>query len=154
MTINKRNLGAIEGYTLIEIVVSIVIASVIGVAFITPYFISARALGPGSVTDQGRLSFVTSGQMELFRSELSSFSRAQWSSSMAPLVSASPYPVADVQVDAKTFTVTRSVACYNGDLVTVDQTCSPGYALISVIVSEAEAGESFTLSLVKTKAGL
>lgn len=154
MTINRRNEVAPGAYTLIEIVVSVVIASVIGAAFIAPYLISARALGPGAVTDQGRLSFMTVGQMELFRSELSAFSSSQWTSSMAPLASASPYPAADGQVDGRVFTVTRSVACFNSDLTTPDQSCSSGYALISVAVSEPQSDQSLTLSFVETKTGL
>lgn len=143
-----------KGFTLIEILVVIVIASVIGVAFVSSYFVSARALGPGAVTDQARLSFVTWGQAELFRSELSALSSSQWSSSMAALASASPYRVADSQVDRRTFIVSRSVACLNSDLATYDQSCSSGYALVSVAVSEPGSGQSLTLSFVKTKEGL
>ncbi|VAX14811.1 hypothetical protein MNBD_NITROSPINAE04-1024 [hydrothermal vent metagenome] len=153
MRIRKSDNRLADGFTLIEILAAIVIASVIGAAFITPYFVSARAFGPGAPADQGRLSFMALGQMELFRSELSALSANQWTSSIISLASASPYRVADGHADGKTFAVSRSVVCFNSDLATYDQSCSSGYALVSVTISEPQSGQSLTLSLVKTKEG-
>ncbi len=155
MTMRWRKNGLTpEGFTLIEILTAIVIASVIGVAFVTPYFISARAFGPGGPADQGQLSFMTLGQMELFRSELSALSVDQWTSSIISLASASPYRAPDGFADGKPFTVLRRVACFESDLSTTDQSCSSGYALVSVTVAELRSDQSLTLSLVKTREGL
>jgi len=142
-----------RGFTLIELVVTIVILAVAWV-FAAPAVVSVMGLGVQGGVALSQMAVTAQGQAELFVRELSAIDKGAWSSTVSSLASASPYPhTPNPQLDGKLYTALRSVECVRQDLTTPDPGCAAGYAKSTVTVSDPLNGANISIVFIKTRAG-
>ncbi len=142
-----------RGFTLIELVVTIVILAVAWV-FTAPVLVSVMGLGAQGGVALSQMAVTAQGQAELFIRELSAIDKGAWNSTVSSLASASPYRhTPDPQLDGKSYTVFRFIDCVQQDLATPDPGCAAGYAKSTVTVSDPRNGANLSITFIKTRAG-
>lgn len=144
-----------SGFTLAEIVVTIVIMSVAAMALAAPLMVSSGALGARGPASHIQLSGLAREQAELAINGLSGLSEAQWTSTMLALAVASPVTGgADVTLDAETYHAVRSYACVASDLAGTDPSCVSGFARVTVTVTGLSGGNTLSITFVKSQMGI
>jgi prepilin-type N-terminal cleavage/methylation domain-containing protein len=147
----KRN----SGFTLAEIVVTIVIMASAAMALAAPLMVSSGALGARGPASHVQLSGLAREQAELATKELSSLSQTQWSQTLLALAAASPVTGgADVTLDGQTYHSTRSYVCVGSDLSATDASCVSGFARVMVTVTGLAGGNTQSITFIKTRAGI
>lgn len=146
---------AMRGFTIIELLVTITLMSVAGALVVAPLMVSSRGVGAPGVAGREALVMVAREEAERFSSGLAGLTGPQWAANIKAVADASPQPVLpDVQLNGKIYAVTRSAACFQADMAAPDASCAAGYALVTVTATEADRGEVFSISFVKTAGGI
>jgi prepilin-type N-terminal cleavage/methylation domain-containing protein len=144
-----------SGFTLAEIVVTIVIMSVAAMALAAPLMVSSGALGARGPVSHIQLSGLAREQAELAMKELSGLSEAQWTQNLLALAVASPVTGgADVTLDAETYRAVRNYVCVSGDLTALDPSCVSGFARVTVTVTGLSGGNTLSITFVKSQMGI
>ncbi len=144
-----------SGFTLAEIVVTIVIMASAAMALVAPLMVSSGALGARGPASHLQLSGLAREQAELATKELSGLSEAQWTQTLLSLTAASPVTGgADVTLDAVTYRATRNYVCVGSDLAAPDPSCASGFARVTVTVTGLSGGNTLSITFIKTRAGI
>lgn len=144
-----------SGFTLAEIVITIVILSVAAMALAAPLLVSSGALGARGPASHLQLSGLAREQAELASKELSGLSQAQWAQTLLALTVASPVTGgADITLNAETYHAVRNYVCVGGDLATLDPSCASGFANITVTVTGLSGGNTLSITFIKSQLGI
>lgn len=144
-----------SGFTLAEIVVTIVIMSVAAMALAAPLMVSSGALGSRGPASHIQLSGLAREQAELAMKELFGLSETQWTPTLLALAVASPVTGgADVTLDAETYRAVRSYVCVARDLTALDASCVSGLARVTVTVTGLSGGNTLSITFVKSQMGI
>lgn len=147
----KRN----SGFTLAEIVVTIVIMASAAMALVAPLMVSSGALGARGPASHVQLSGLAREQAELATKELSGLSEAQWTQTLLSLTAASPVTGgADITLDTETYRATRNYVCVGRDLAATDTPCASGFARVTATVTGLSGGNTLSITFIKTRAGI
>lgn len=145
----------VSGFTLVEIVALIVIMSAVALAVIAPLIVSSSALGGGGASIHFQLTGLAREQAEYSMMEFSGLSESQWTQTALASAAASPVTVApDITLDGETFRSVKRYECVASNLSTPDVSCAGGFARITVTVTALSTGETLSLTLIKTRAGI
>jgi prepilin-type N-terminal cleavage/methylation domain-containing protein len=149
--VTKRN----SGFTLAEIVVTIVIMSVAAMALVAPLLVSSRALGARGPASHLQLSGLARDQAERAIKELSGLSQTQWTQTLLALAAGSPISGgADVTLDAETYRAIRNYVCVAPDLIALDVSCVSGFARVTVTVTGLSGGNTLSITFIKSQLGI
>jgi prepilin-type N-terminal cleavage/methylation domain-containing protein len=144
-----------SGFTLAEIVITIVIMSVAAMALAAPLLVSSSALGARGPVSHIQLSGLAREQAELAMKELSGLSEAQWTQALLALAVASPLTGgADVTLDAETYHAVRNYVCVARDLTALDPSCVSGFARVTVTVTGLSGGNTLSITFIKSQLGI
>lgn len=144
-----------RGFTIIELLVTITLMSVAGALIVAPLMVSSRGVGAPGVAGREALVMAARGEAERFSSGLAGLTGAQWAANVKAVADASPQAVLpDVQLNGKTYSVTRSAECFQAGLSPPDAACAAGFAVVTITATESGGGEGYSISFVKTAAGI
>ncbi len=143
-----------RGFTLLELLVTIVIISIIALAVAVPIIAASAGLGSTSESRQAQLSALAQKEMETISAQLSGMSQEKWVETLSTLVSDSPISASsDVILDGRTYRSVRTFSCVKSDFAS-DPACSDGFAKVEVTVTEVDGSAKYTLMFIKTRTGL
>ena len=144
-----------SGFTLAEIVVTIVIMSVAAMALAAPLMVSSSALGARGSASHIQLAGLAREQAELTIKELSGLSETQWAQTLLALAVGSPVSGgADIALDAETYHAVRNYVCVARDLAALDPSCASGFARVTVTVTGLSGGNTLSITFVKSQMGI
>lgn len=144
-----------SGFTLVEIVVTIIIMTLASMALAAPLMVSSGALGARGPASHVQLSGLAKEQAELAMKELSGLSEAQWTQTLLSLTAASPVTGgADLVLNNETYRSTRSYVCVGNDLAGADTSCVSGFARVTVTVTGVSGGNTLSITFIKTRVGI
>lgn len=144
-----------SGFTLAEIVVTIVIMASAAMALVAPLMVSSGALGARGPASHLQLSGMAREQAELAIKELSGLSETQWTQTLLALAVASPVSGgADITLNAETYRAVRNYVCVARDLTALDTSCASGFARVTVTVTGLSGGNTLSITFVKSQLGI
>lgn len=140
---------------MIEAVVTIVIMSIASATIFIPFLVSSQGIGGKGAAGKVRLALVAHQQAELYTRSLTGLSQTQWSQTLQSLAASSPLVISpDKTLDGETYRAIRSATCVAQDLAANDAACSAGFAKLTVTVTAINGGDTVTVNLIKTRAGI
>jgi len=109
------------GFSLIELVVTIAILAVAGVAIMTPFVVSAKGYGAARPAVRAQAAGLLQEQAELIAADLEAIAPDDWPATLRSLVLSSPVIAPTQTIDGTAFDITRRFSCVEADLDTVDR---------------------------------
>lgn len=129
----RRRGGRGEGFTLVELIVSIAVLSIAGAVAVLPLLSSAPGFGAVRPSLSAKAAGLAGGDAALVMAELSGVGEEEWRGALSALQAASPVRMPAKTLDGDVFEVERSYFCV-AESLEADPSCGAGLVLVTVTV--------------------